>query len=189
MPELDELQYAEYQRVQRLVQQIGKNPKATKLLQEAVAEAAPEEVGPEIRIRNEVNERLSGIEKLIADDKAERAAERERQAADNAQRDLERRWGEGRAKVRAKGLMDDGLPKLEEFMEKNGIADHELALAAYEKLNPPPPPAMSGGSHWNFFDKPADEGGAALVDRLMKQDFEGFLGEAVPLAIAEVRGR
>lgn len=189
MREIDENEYAELRRVADVANVIGKHPKARELLQEAVEIAAPDQAGPEIRIRREVTEKLSGIEKMLADDRAERAKEREDRAAEDAKKALEGRWLASRGKARDSGYTDEGLTKLEEFMEKNGVADHELAIPAFERLNPPPEPVTTGGTRFNWFDRPQDGVSKDAMDALMRGEDESFLREAIPAALKEVRGR
>lgn len=186
MHEIDENEYAEYQRLREVATLIQKNPDATRRLQEAVAIAAPDRIGPEIRIRNEVNERLSAIDKKFDDFLAAQTKEREDRHAEESKRELEGRWLKGRSALRAAGYNDDGIAKIEELMEQRGVADHEVAAAYFERENPPPDPVVTGGSRWNFFDMPKDD---VSLDALMKGDDEGFLRQAVPAALKDARGR
>ena len=50
---------------------------------------------------------------------------------------------QGRAVARQEGYTDEGLRDLEQFMQDNGIADHALAMPAFERANPPPEPVMT----------------------------------------------
>ena len=186
--EIDELEYAELKRVEQVAKLIGGNQKAREMLQQAVALAAPDQAGPEIRIRQEVTEKVSGIEKKLDDWMAEQAKDREERQAAEARRDLENRWSASRAKARDAGYTEEGLTELESFMEKNGVADHELAIPAFERLHPPPEPVVSGGSRWNFFDQAANANDEAMK-ALMSGNDEQFLGTQIPLALKEVRGR
>lgn len=184
--EIDENEYAELKRVAGVAELIGKNPEARVKLQEAVGIAAPDQAGPEIRIRKEVTERLSGIEKKFDEFMSAQAKDREDREADAAKRDLERRWLDGRGVARNAGYTDDGLEKLEAYMEKEGIASHKIAMAAFERENPPPEPIATGNSRWNFFDQ-RDQGNLGL-DKLMAGDDEAFLAEMIPAALKDVRG-
>lgn len=185
--EIDENEYAELKRVYGVAEVIGKNPKARALLQEAVAEAAPEQVGPEHRIRQEVNERLTGFEKKFDEFLTSQKTAKEESEAQAAQRALEGRWSASRRKAVDAGYTDEGLKELEDFMEHNGVADHELAMPAFERLHPPAEPVMTGSSRWNFFDRP-QEGADPALDALMKGDDEGFLGRMIPAALKDARG-
>ena len=186
MPELDENEYAEFQRLKAVVGKVRQNPAALRKMQEAIADAVPEEVGPEIRIRQEMTEKIGGIEKTLADFVAEQRKEREERQSEETKRELEGRWLKGRAAARKAGYMDEGLDKLEAYMEEKGVADHEIAIPAFEKLNPPPEPVVSGNSRFNFFDQPPQDMG---LDLLMKGDDEGFLRKAIPSALKEARGQ
>lgn len=186
--EIEESELANLKRVNDVAALIGKNPKARALLQEAVAMAAPEEAGPEHRIRSEFSEAIGAIREDLKKDREEREREREERATEAAKRDLEKRWTEGRSKARDEGYTGEGLDKLEDFMEKNNIADHKLAIPAFERANPPPEPVVTGGSRWNFFDvQEGVESDAALKDLLNGND-ESFLARTVPAALKEVRG-
>jgi hypothetical protein len=186
MPEIDENDYAEWQRHKTVLEKIGKSEEAKKLLQKAVLIGAPEMAGVEPRIRDE-NEQFKGeiTSKLDAFLDEQRKDREERQAAE-AKGNMEREWLTGRRKLRDAGYSDEGVEKIEAFMEKRGVADHEIAMAAYERENPPPAPVATGGSRWNFFDQ-RDAGNLGL-DALMKGDDEGFLAQALPIALKEGRG-
>jgi hypothetical protein len=188
--EIDENEYAELKRVADVAQMIGKNPEARQRLQEAVAIAAPDQAGPEIRIRKEVTERIGGIESKLDEFLAAQKQEREERAADAAKARLENQWSETRRKARDAGYTDEGLEKLEAFMEENGIANHELAIPAFEKLNPPPEPVVTGGSRWNFFEPPAD-GSDAAMKALMESggNDESALTALINSGIGHARGR
>lgn len=184
--EIDENEYADLKRVAEVAKVIGANPKAREMLQQAVALAAPEQAGPEIRIRQEVTERIGGLEKTLTDFISEQKKDREEREAASKQRELEERWLQSRSKAREAGYTAEGLEKLEEFMEKNGVADHSLAIPAFEKLNPPPEPVMTGSSGWNFFDQAKDN---LSIEALMKGDTDAFLAQAIPDALKDARGR
>ncbi len=188
--EIDETEYAELSRVANVAKLIGGNPQAREMLQQAVALAAPDHAGPEIRIRQEVAERLGGIEKTIGDFISAQQTEKAERRADDERRALENRWTASRGRARQAGYTEEGLQQLEDFMEKNGVADHELAIPAFERLHPPPEPVMSGGSRWNFFDQTEADGGDAILKSFMDTDNdEAFLGAMVPRALKDVRGR
>ncbi len=189
--EIDENEYAELTRVAKVAQSIGAHPKAREMLQQAVALAVPDQAGPEIRIRQELTERIGGIEKTIGDFITSQKTEREEQRADEARRALENRWTESRGKARSAGYTEEGLTELESFMEKNGVADHELAIPAFERLHPPPEPVVSGGSRWNFFDQNDQGAAGGLLKQLMDsqgQD-ENAIGGLINVALKDVRGR
>lgn len=186
--EIDENEYAELKRVAEVAQLIGKSPEAVRKLHEAVAIAAPDRAGPEIRIRHEVDEKLSGFEKKFDAFMEAQAKDREEREAEAARRDLEGRWLAGRKKLRDAGYNDDGIQKIEELMEKRGVADHEVAASFFEKENPPPEPAVTGNSRWDFFNGGSLATDDTLIGKLMAGDDEAFLASAVPIAIKDARG-
>lgn len=190
MREIDENEYAELRRVADVASVIGKNEKARLMLQEAVAIAAPDQAGPEIRIRKEVSERTSGMEAKLDAFLEEQRKERETAAAESARQKMEGQWLAGRRKIREAGYTDEGVAKLEEWMEKRNVADHEIAVAAYERENPPPEPVVTGGSRWNFFDSVGGNSGDAALDQFMKTgNDDQFLSTMIPEALKEARGR
>lgn len=186
--EIDESELANLRRVNDVAVRIGKNAKARALLQEAVAEAAPEEAGPEHRIRTEFSEALTSIREDLSKDREERAKEKQEREADAAKRALETRWMSGRTSLREAGYTQEGIDAVEQLMEQRGIADHEAARALHERLNPPAEPAVTGGSRWNFLDRAAEATSDSAFKALMSGDDETFLATAIPAALKEARG-
>lgn len=184
--EIDENEYAELKRVHDAAMIIGQDPQRRARLQELLAEAAPDKVGDVPLLRREVREAVSGIEKKFDDFIAEQRKQRDDREAEDAKRVLESRWLDGKKQLRDAGYNDDGIAKIEEIMEKRGIADHEAAMALFERENPPPEPVMTGGSRWNFFEAPKED---VNFKALMEGQDEAFLGSAVGAALKEVRGR
>lgn len=192
--ELDENELAllpDMRRIYAVANAIGKHPKGRELLQEAVLLAAPEQAGPEARIRAEVAERESAITKRLDEFLDEQKKEREERAAAEARTNLERRWLDGRQKATNAGYAGESLQNLEKFMEEQGIADHAVAISHFERLNPPPPPSITGGSRWNFFDQAGtsndDLGLKEFLESGGKND-EAFLARSIPAALKDVRG-
>lgn len=176
--------FGEMQRVWAIAGRIAGEPKARELMQQAVLIAAPDAAGPEARIREEVKAREAGLEKKLDEFMAAQAEEKRAREAETAKQRLEQDWLEGRGKARRAGYQGESLENLEKFMEDRGIADHEIAISHFERMNPPPPPSITGGSRWNFFEAPKD---APDMQKLLAQDYEGFLAEAIPAALRDVR--
>jgi hypothetical protein len=186
--EIEESDLANLRRVNDVATLIGKNPKARAMLQQAVVEAAPDQAGPEHYLRSEFSEAISGIREDFAKDREERAKEKQEREAETAKRALESRWLEGRAKLRADGVMQEGIEAVEKLMEDEGIPSHEAARLLYEKRNPPPEPAVTGGSRWNFFDRSAEAANDTAFKALMDGDDETWLAHSIPAALKEARG-
>ena len=185
--EIDETEYADLKRVAEAARAIGAHPKGRELMQEAVALVMPDQAGPEIRIRHEVTEKLTGIEKTIADFIAAQAKDKEDRVAEETKRQFEGEWTRGRQKLRDAGYNDEGVGKVEELMVKRNIADHEAAMALFERENPPQEAVSTGSAHWNFFDRATTE--APDFKALLGGDDEGFLATAIPSALNQARGR
>ena len=188
MVEVDENQLAAMQRVNGFVQAGLNNPATRRKVLELQKELNPKAVIPELDAIQPVNEALTSVRDELALLRAERAkADEERKLAE-AQSKARGEWNSGRKKLRQAGWNDEGVKVIEEFMEKRGIADHEVAAAAYEHMNPvPQAPSGSVGNRFDIFGAREGEGKNAL-----KQLFEGkendFLNMMIPKALAEVRG-
>ena len=185
--EIDELEYENLKRMASVAERVSKHPEGRQLLQKAVAIAIPDEAGPEIRIRQELDERFNKLAEELKSDREARAKEKEEAAAETAKQRFERQWFEGKTFAQSAGYTEEGLNKLEEFMQREGIANHKHAIAAFEKENPPPPPVVTGGSHFGWFDQTEQANNAALK-ALWDGDEETFLGTAIQSALADVRG-
>lgn len=186
--EIDETELANLRRIAGIAEIVAKHPKARALQQEAVRMAAPDQVGPETILRSEFSEGLNAIrDELKADREAREKATKEREEAESLAK-LQTRWASGQAKARAKGYTDEGLTQLEKFMEERGVADHEIAIPAFERANPPPEPIVTGNQSWNFLDRNLGEA-PPDIKALLDGNDEGFLANAVPAALASVRGR
>jgi len=186
--EIDELEYEQLKRYGVLAERLNKHPQARSMLQNAIALAMPDEAGPEIRIRQELDERFAKIEERLNAEAEARAKEREEALAKSNKQKLEKQWRDGREFARNAGYTDEGLEKLEEFMEREGIANHKHAIAAFERENPPPPQVMTGGQRFGWFDQ-NDKANDAALKALWEGDEETFLSHAIQAALAEVRGR
>ena len=62
-----------------------------------------------------------------------------------------------------------GIEAIEKIMADQGIMNHKIAAAYWEKENPPPTPAMPGGTgSWNFLDLPTDDKGDVEIKALIE---------------------
>ncbi len=185
--EIEESEYQSLQRVANVANVIGKDPDRRRRLQELAAEAMPEEAGDLPLIRKELSTFQQTIRDELKADREARAEKEDKEASERATKDLEQRWLTGRGRLRDDGYTDEGLEKLEAWMEKNGVANHSIAAAAYERENPPPPPVETGGSSWNFFDQ--RDNPESGLEMLLKGDDEGFLRKQIDTSLKEVRGQ
>jgi len=157
--EVDEEVYNLGQRTLATMRRIASNPKNARALEAMHKEVDPNVSTPLSDADKVANERVSGLEKQIADMKKEQDDERKKVEEERAQGLLKSKWEAGRQKLLDQGYSPAAIDKLEkEVMEKEGIVNHEAAAAYWEKMNPPPPPAMPGGvGSWNFLDTPPED--------------------------------
>lgn len=188
--EVDETQYAalaklpEYKAVFDSVTAMMANPKARRKILEARKEFDPNAVIPELDAAAPVNEavtkltdEMAGLRKELAEEKTARS-EAERIAKLNTQ------WEKGRAKLRDAGWEDEGINKIEELMEKEGIANHEAGAAYFEKLNPPPAPVSPTNARVTIFDAPSSD---EAMKMLHEGNEEGFLNQTINKTLADIR--
>jgi len=157
--EVDEEQWNLGQRTLATMRKIASKPENARAL-EAMHKGIDPSVSTPLADADKVaNERVSSLEKQIADMKKEHDDERKKDEEERAQGLLKSKWEMGRQKLRDQGYSDTAIEKIEkEIMEKEGIVNHEAAAAYWEKQNPPPPPAMPGGvGPWNFLETPPED--------------------------------
>lgn len=163
--EIDETELLQNRQLRSMVETLGKNPRTARKFAELVKEVNPDakiNVPPPDPVESQVAELAK---ELAAERKAreEDKAERERNEKINS---IARRRDEGFAKLRTERWTDDGLKKVEELMEKEGILDPLVAAAYIEKQNPLPEPVTPNHTgSWNFLEMP-QETDAALKSLL-----------------------
>jgi hypothetical protein len=84
------------------------------------------------------------------------------------------------------GYATEGVEAIEKLMEERSIADHEAAEALFAKMNPPPPPLMTGGNRWDW-TAPEIKNDVDLKP-LFEGNDDAFLGPAIQAALKEARG-
>lgn len=170
--EIEESELAQYRGIAQTLQAWMSNPKARKKILEARKEIDPNAIIPELDAAAPINEAMSKLdEKLMALDKklSDDAAAREQSEKMSK---LNSQWESGRVKLRSSGYTEEGIKKVEELMEKEGIANHEAGAAYYDRLNPPEEPlSPSSGSG---FDMLMGTLGAANTDDAMKASQEAL---------------
>lgn len=185
MPELTEAQLAEFQNIDAFVRRGLAHPKTRRKILEVQKTLNPDTAIPEIDESDPIREELATLRGDIAKDREDRErrdAEREEQ---QRLAQLSTKWTAGQTLARKKGYADEGLSKLEKFMEEQGILNHEAAIPYYEQLNPPPSPAISSGTRWDFFGpQPADGPDLKL---LYDGHDEQWLNTVIPDTLNRVR--
>jgi len=187
MPEISEVEYAELMRLKGVAEKINANPKAREIFQRSFAEALPDQLPPEIRIRQEFDERFAALEKKQTEF-IEGQQSKQTEAQTTAQQaDFNRQFAAGRAYLKNAGVTEEGQKQIEDFMQAEGIMSHKHALAAWEKEHPAPPPPVSGHYGFDFFTPTPDTGGDEALKALLEGRDDEFLSRTLPGAIAAGR--
>lgn len=157
MAEIDDRQLAEFRNVDAFVRRGLQNPKTRRKILEVQKTLNPDTPVPEIDESDPLREDLANIRAEMAKDREDRAKQESERAEQERLAQLTAKWRDGQTLARKKGYADEGLKKLEAFMEEKGIPSHEVAIPYFEQVNPPPVPAISSGTRWDFFGpQPAD---------------------------------
>ena len=190
MVEVDEEQLLMDQQLRRTVQNILKHPKAKLLVQEAHKLADPNAPTPDLDTAKALNEPVLQLQKKF-DEFVEKTEKDKAESEKNAKiAKLQSDYEAGRSMLRSQKWTDDGIKKLEEFMEQKGILDHEIAAAAFEKLHPPQTPVMPGGTGaWNFMEMANPDADADLKKLIETKGENSTLVDKMAFdAISELRG-
>lgn len=188
--EVDEEQLLFDTKLRNTVASMMKHPKAKLLVQEAHKMVDPEAITPDLdnaKIAQEpVKQLAEKFDAFVAETKKDKE---EREKAEKLAK-LNDNFENGRKMLKAQKWTEDGIKKLEEFMEQNGIINHEVAAAAFEKLHPPATPVVpSSTGSWNFLELQPD--GDADLKKLIESKGENssLLDKMANDAISEVRGQ
>ena len=176
--EVDDATWGQLANLDAFVRRGLANPRTRRKLLEVQKELNPDVAVPEIDESDPVRNELRDL-------KADIAREREERSENERLRGLTSRWNEGRSAAKKKGFTDEGLEKLEAFMEKNSIGTHEAAIPYYNELNPPPAPATNSGTRWDFFGPQGDDGPDLKL--LYEGRDDEFLDKTVRDTVSKVR--
>lgn len=145
MSDADAARLQALERTARSVAQIMKDPARKLKLLELQKEAEPEAVIPELEAQMAVKDGVSALTKKFDELHAELQSEREKRDNDTKLAEFQAKMKSGQEYLAGRGFNDEGIQKIEKFMEERGIANHEDAAARYEQLFPPPTPVRSSG--------------------------------------------
>lgn len=185
--EVDEVEYKSMQQVVGAVQKMLANPAARKKVLEAQKDINPNAVIPELDATRPFQEAISRVEKGLEDIK--KSQEEARAEAEKKEKlaALTHAWEEGRVKARSAGYTKEGLESLEKFMEEKGIADFDVAMAAFEKLNPPAEQVAPAGNRFDVFGQ-MREGNDTLKALLDSRGEDAHaIGKLIHQTLSEVR--
>jgi hypothetical protein len=187
--EVDEGEWAAHRRVTEAMQKLLNNPTTRRKVLEAQKILDPNLAIPELDaaepLRSEMNDVRSTVDELkqmLADQKAER--EQEARMAK-----LNKTWEAGQSKLRTNGYTDEGLAEVEKFMELHGVADHEVAAAAFERMHPPAEPVKAvGGNRFDLFE-PDTRSSEEMQKLFADPDDPMVLNSLINNTLRQVRGR
>lgn len=193
MVEIDEDVLRQQQAVVAAVNKLMANPDARRKVLEARKVVEPDASIPEIDAAKPVMTQLEAMQKRQEEFEKKILDERAKEEADRHAKDLRSRWMDGRKVLESEGYDAEGVKKIEEYMEKNGIVDHEIGLAAWERKHPRPTPAPSHSGNIGMFDLLNPEKKDDKLDDAMKRlmssggEDSGALDSLVTSALADVR--
>lgn len=182
--EIDETELANLRGVAGVMQKMLNNPKTRGKILEAQKVLNPDAVIPEIDSAAPLKDAMVQLHKEVQETQKMIRTDKEEREASKAREVLEGKWAEGRAAARKAGYMAEGLEKLEKFMEEKGVADHEIAIAAFEKLNPPEEPVFSSGSRFDAFTAPSEGDDMKL---LLEGNEQQFLNKKIKETLTDIR--
>ena len=191
--EIDETDFQNSQKLRATIEGILKTPGARRKLLEAQKEAYPDTAIPELDSAQPVLEAVQQINKKFEDFTAAQKKERAEEEEKRTRAFQTAKWEAGRRRMKGDHkYTDEGLTKLEEMMVAKGIADHDDARLIFEKINPPPTPAISstGSGPWEFMggqpDEALDKDFKALIES--RGTDERAVNNLINSALNEVRG-
>ncbi len=186
--DIDEGELARLRAVNSTVAKMLQNPKTRTKVLELQKLNDPSVSIPELDAVQPALEASAALQAELTAFRQERAEEKAAREAEKVSANARSEWEKGRSTLRREGWNDEGVQKIEEFMEKRGIADHEVAAIAFEKLHPPTQPVAGSSNRFDLFAQPnsgADEL-KALFEGKMSED--AFANVMTQKTLADVRG-
>lgn len=174
MIEIDEAQLLDLKNASGTLGLLLGNPKTRGTVLKAVKEIRPDVAIPEVDAAAPVQAGIAEMQKELAEFRASVAKEKEEREHAEKQAKALSRWEQGKAELRSEGWTDEAIGKIEELMEKEGIASHAAGAAYFERLNPPAAP-LAGGSARAML--PVLDQGARENSEYLKKIFEGDLSD------------
>ena len=185
--EIDETQLAGLTGVSKTVQSMLGNPKARRLLLQAQKLINPDVAIPELDAAEPIMSEVAALRKELEDDRKARAEDATKRDDDARKADLSSSWERGRADLRAQGYTLEAIEKIEkEVMEKEGIANHKVAAAYFDKLNPAPEPVAPISNRFEPFAPPANED-AVKMQKMLFESPDQFLNTMIPQSLRDAR--
>lgn len=173
--EVDEVEWNQSQQLRNVVAKIMADPKRAAKIEELRKEIEPNAPTPRLDQLKMAQEPMEALRKEFDDFRRATAEEKAKNESDAKLAALQQRIDRGNAKLLDEGWTPDGIKKLDEFREKEGILDPVAAAAYYEKLHGSPVAPMqpsSGTGAWNFMELPKEGGDfiKSLIDTKGQND-------------------
>lgn len=184
--EVEESELAESKSLANTLRALMGNPGARRKVLEAQKIVRPDAVIPELDaakpILDEVSALRTEMQKWQKDqeEKQAKATEAERMTS------LKSKWQAGQSLAKEQGYTAEGLTALEKFMEERGIADHEVAIPYFEKINPPAKPEIPSNKGFSIFNPTASEKEDGMQMLLQGQD-DRYISTVVPNILSDIR--
>lgn len=184
--EIDETELVNYRNITNAVQKMLANPQTRGKLLEAQKIINPNAVIPELDSQRPVMEAVGKVNAELAEMKKQREEDKAEQQKEKTLASLTAQWESGRAKARRAGYTAEGIDQLEQFMEQKGVVDHEIAMPAFERLNPPSSAVdATGSSRFDPFQSMKNDGDDMKL--LLDGDDQHFLNKRIKETLAGVR--
>ena len=186
--EVDEQNFRAASQVVSAFETMLKHPGARKLVLQAQKTVNPNLAIPELDAPAAGFERINQLQQQLDAQKQALEDEKKSRVEEKRLNELTSRWDASRGKLRKAGWSDEGIGKIEKFMEEKLIGDHEVAAAAYERLYPEPAAISPSSNRLDMFSmKNVRADTDESTKMLLSGDDEGFLSRMIPQTLAEIR--
>jgi hypothetical protein len=187
--EIDEVELQQHRNLKTLVERMLQDGRTKKQVTAAIktinpkAELTDPEPEPWEAETKSLREQLAEEKKLREEAEAKRDQDAKIAAIAVKQ---EKGWD----RLKSERWTEEGLKKVKELMDSEGILDPLIAASHIEKLNPPHSPIApnSGSGPWNFMEPPAEEDVDLKKLIETKGDSMPLVDKMVRDALADVRG-
>lgn len=190
MTEIDEAELVNYKNIAGAVQRMLANPESRRKILEAQKTVSPNSVIPELDAAKPLDDKIGAVTKKIEDIAESIAKDKQEREQEKKLAKFESEWQAGRSKAQKSGYTAEGLEALEKFMVEKGVADFDVAMAAFEKINPPAAPVSSSKSGFDILKQSITDTNEEMK-RLMESQGKdnGAVNSLISKTLAEVRGR
>jgi len=187
--EMDEAEVQNYRNIAGAVQRMLANPESRKRVLEAQKIINPNAVIPELDAARPLDEKIGAVTKKIDDLASSIAKDKEDRETASARKQVEAEWHAGRSKAQKSGYTAEGLEALEKFMVERGVADFDVAMAAFEKINPPAAP-VGPTSGFDLLQQSISDTNEEMKKLMESQGKDnGAVRSLISKTLADVRGR